>query len=141
MLQPFNKSTKAIVFFLVFNFLATALSIYLEFSNYINNSLTLSYSQVIFSIFILWLCIYLMLQLRRVNMKILNLCFWFCLLQTVTIKNDIFTFSLNYGAKVGAAFEIGNTVITINFLALLALFLIRKMIHTLKNENEHHLET
>jgi len=64
------------------------------------------------------------------------------LLQIATIENEVFNLMLNYGAKIGAAFVVGETTITINFLALLALFLIAKMIQNHQQQiNQMHLET
>jgi len=125
MFDSFSKSTKAIILFLVLNCLASIFSIYLEFSS---NIQTLDFVQVIFSILFLLFCLYLLWQFRRPQIKTLKLCFGLCLLQVVAIESDIFTFSLTNGAKVGAAFEVGNALITLDFLALLMLFLVSRMI-------------
>jgi len=128
MFDSFSKSTKAIILFLVLNCIASIFSIYLEFSSNIKNIQTLDFVQVRFSILFLLFCLYLLWQFRRPQIKTLKLCFGLCLLQVVAIESDIFTFSLTNGAKVGAAFEVGNALITLDFLALLMLFLISRMI-------------
>jgi len=134
MFDSFNKNIKVIILFLVLNCFATVLSIYIEFSNNMKNNQTLDVVEVIFSTLFLLFCLYLIWKLRHPQIKTLKLCFGFCLLQIVAIESNIFTFTLSNGAKVGAVFEIGSALITIDFLALLILFLIGKVIKTYEDK-------
>ncbi len=71
---------------------------------------------------------YLVFHIYKREMIALKLCFWFSLLNVITIESESLFIGLNYGAKIGAVFEVGVAIITVNILALLTLFLAVRII-------------
>jgi len=105
-----------------------AISIYLLLFNQDNVLHFSNYGKAIISGFMLLTNAYLIISLHKREMIALKLCFWFCLLQVITIESESFAIGLNYGAKIGAVFEIGIAIVTVNILALLTLFFVGKII-------------
>jgi len=89
---------------------------------------TFNYGKAVISGFVLFISAYLGFYLYKKEMKALKLCFWFCLLQIITIESETVSIGLNYGAKIGAVFEVDVAIVTINILALLTLLFTGKVI-------------
>ncbi len=128
MFHSFEKSTITICCLLGVNCLLAAISIYWLFINESGELYALSYGKAIIQCFVLLISAYLVFHLYKGEMKALKLSFWFCLLQIITIESETLTIGLNYGAKIGAVFEIGAAIVTIDVLALLTLLFIGKII-------------
>ena len=86
------------------------------------------YGKVLASALVILTSAYLIFHTYKKEMKAVKLCFWFCLLQIITVESESVTIGLSYGAKVGAVFELGEAIITINILALLTLLFVGKII-------------
>ena len=87
-----------------------------------------NYGKAIITALVIFASSYLIFHLYKKRIRALKLCFWFCILQIVTIESELLAIGLNYGAKIGAVLEIGNAIVTINILALLTLFLVGNII-------------
>jgi len=126
--QTFNRSIKVIICFLAFNFIATVVSLYLKVSPNVSDIQTINYLPIIASFFILFCYVYLIWRLIKNDIKALKLCFFFCLLQIVTFKTEVFSIGTNFGAKIGATFIVGSNTVTIDFLTLIIFFLVTKIL-------------
>ncbi len=104
-----------------------AMSIVLLFTNQGFGLSAANFGKVMASGFVVLASFYLIFHLYKKEMKALKLCFWFCLLSIISIESESFSIGLNYGVTVGTVFEIGTAIVTINILALLALFFTGKI--------------
>lgn len=127
MFQSFNKSTITICCLLCINILLAAVSIFVFITNQDLGLYASFYGKVLASSLVIFASAYLLFQIYTKDMKAIKLCFWFCLLQIITVESESLTIGLSYGAKVGAIFEVGEAVITINILALLTLLFVGKV--------------
>ena len=128
MFQPFNKSTMTICCLLCINILLAAVSIFVLITNQDVGLQASIYGKVLASALVILTSTYLIFHTYKKEMKAVKLCFWFCLLQIITVESESVTIGLSYGAKVGAVFELGEAIITINILALLTLLFVGKII-------------
>ncbi len=128
MFESFNKSTITICCFLGVNILVSTISVFLLLTNESLGLHVSNYGNAIISVFVVLASIYLIIHLHKKEIKALKLCFWFCLLQVVTIESELLTIGLSYGVKIGAVWEIGTAIVTINILALLTLFFVNNII-------------
>ena len=133
MFQSFSKSTITICCFLAINIMLAASSIFVLITNQGLGLHASAYGKVLASSLVIFTSAYLLFQIYTKDMKAIKLCFWFCLLQIITVESESLTIGLSYGAKVGAIFELGEAIITINILALLTLFFVGKIISGQKN--------
>jgi hypothetical protein len=115
------------------NLLVAVTSIFLLLTNQDIGLQVSNYGKVVVSVFVVLASAYLIFHIYKKEMRALKLCFWFCLLQIITIESESLTIGLSYGAKVGAVFEIGLAIVTINVLALLILLFTGKIIRGQKN--------
>jgi len=128
MFKSFDKSTITVCCFLGLNCFMAVMSIYLVLFNQDSVLHISNYGKAIISGFMVLANGYLIFYLHKREMMALKLCFWFCLLQIVTIESESLAIGLNYGVKIGAVFEIGVATVSINFLALLTLFFVDRII-------------
>lgn len=128
MFQSFNKSTMTICCLLCINILLAAVSIFVLITNQDVGLQASIYGKVLASALVILTSAYLIFHTYKKEMKAVKLCFWFCLLQIITVESESVTIGLSYGAKVGAVFELGEAIITINILALLTLLFVGKII-------------
>ena len=128
MFQSFNKSTMTICCLLCINILLAAVSIFVLITNQDVGLQASIYGKVLASALVILTSTYLIFHTYKKEMKAVKLCFWFCLLQIITVESESVTIGLSYGAKVGAVFELGEAIITINILALLTLLFVGKII-------------
>ncbi len=133
MFKSYNKSTITVCCFLTVNCLMAAISIYLLLFNQDGVLHFSNYGKAIISGFMVLANAYLIFYLHKREMIALKLCFWFCLLQIITIESESLAIGLNYGVKIGAVFEIGVAIVSINILALLTLFFVGKIIRGQKS--------
>ena len=113
---------------LCINILLAAVSIFVLITNQDVGLQASIYGKVLASALVILTSAYLIFHTYKKEMKAVKLCFWFCLLQIITVESESVTIGLSYGAKVGAVFELGEAIITINILALLTLLFVGKII-------------
>ena len=128
MFQSFNKSTMTICCLLCINILLAAVSIFVLITNQDVGLQASNYGKVLASALVILTSAYLIFHTYKKEMKAVKLCFWFCLLQIITVESESVTIGFSYGAKVGAVFELGEAIVTINILALLTLLFVGKII-------------
>lgn len=133
MFQSFNKSTITICCFLGINILLAAASIFVLITKIDVGLHGSIYGKILASGLVILASTYLIFHIYKKEMKAVKLCFWFSLLQIITVESELVTIGLSYGAKVGAVFEIGEAIITINILALLTLLFVGKITSGQKN--------
>lgn len=106
----------------------TAASIFLLITNQSVGFHASIYGKILALGFVILASGYLIFYIYKKELKAIKLCFWFCLLQIITIESESLTIGLSYGVKVAAIFEIGEAIITINILALFTLLFVGKVL-------------
>jgi|GEM_PF-1164881 len=132
MFQSYNKTRIIVCCLLAINALVAAISIFLLLTKQgaglpLDNDI-----KTLLSGFVLLAASYLIFGLFKKEIKALKACYWFCLLQLITIENDNLILGLTFGAKVGAVWQLGQTLVTLNLLPLLTLLLVSRILRGLK---------
>ena len=132
MFQSYNKTRILVCCLLTINALMAAISIFLLLTSQGSGQQFDNYIKALLSGVVLLAASYLIFRLHKKEIKALKLCYWFCLLQLITIENDNLMLGLTFGAKIGAVWQPGQTLVTLNLLALLTLLLVSRIQRGLK---------
>ena len=128
MLYSDKKSRVVIYCYLALNAFVAVFSSYLLVMKGLSESQHTEYLKLGLSTTIVIASIFIIIHLNKSSLLALKLCFWFCLLQLITIEYNGLTFGFSYGLTVGGVFMLEHITLSINFLALLALGVIIRML-------------
>ena len=112
---------------LFLNSLASANSAYLIFNGMSGQFSVLPIYKLLVSAMVCCFGGYLIYMICSRSLFAFKFCFWFSLLQLLTLENDFLAIGLNFKTKVGAVFEFNGLVVSLNVLALLVFIMTIKL--------------